>query len=143
MASLDPARKKTLKAALLAETAPWILCALTCHEKGIYESLDGLIGLIDWTLHGQVSRLLKESSVGRDDICLFPGDLTRKRPSFILAPSTTTAAIVLETLRDLGVKELAIAESTFPADFRAKLKQTLKKEGIRCTTLEPEPDEPR
>jgi hypothetical protein len=139
MAQLEPALKKSLRHALVSTPAPWVVCGLDAEQSPV----DGVVGLIDWMLHGQVSRLVKSGALGAGKACVLPGDPLCKRPSFLLAPSGVTAAALLEKLRKLGVTEIALAETTFPADFRSKVKQTLKKEGIRCTTLEPEPDEPR
>lgn len=143
MAQLDPVLKKTLKEALASTTTPWVLCGLSRTDGGTPATLDGVVGLVDWMLHGQVSRLLQLGSLATGQTCLLAGDPQRSRPSFLLAPPAATAASVLEKLRKLGVKEVVLAETTFPPDFKAKVKQTLKKEGIRCTPLEPEPDEPR
>ena len=137
MAQFEPARKKALRSALATTQAPWVVCGFETT------AVDGVVGLVDWMLHGQVSRLVKRGALEAGKACVLPGDPLRKRPSFLLAPSGVTAASLLEKLRKLGVSEVALAETTFPPDFRAKVKQTLKKEGIRCTTLEPEPDEPR
>ena len=75
--------------------------------------------------------------LGSGDAAIFPGDPTRQRASVLLFPVSKGAPALVKKLAQLGVKELALAESTFPEDFRAKLKQNLGKEGIRCTTLEP------
>jgi hypothetical protein len=143
MAQLDPARKKALKHALMTAPAPWVLCGVTRGEGGVESALDGVVGLVDWILHGQVSRMIQSGLLSPGQACLLPGDPVRGRPSFLLAPQNSTTANLLEKLRKLGVTEVVIAESTFPPDFRAKVKQAFKKEGIRCTPLEPEPNEPR
>jgi hypothetical protein len=129
MAQLDPAQKKLLRRALATTQAPWVVCSLDAPQS----SVDGVVGLIDWMLHGQVSRLVKSGALEAGKACVLPGDPLCKRPSFLISPSGGTVATLLDKLR----------ETTFPPDFRSKVKQALKKEGIRCTTLEPEPDEPR
>ncbi|MGZ3650093.1 MAG: hypothetical protein ACXVB9_21485 [Bdellovibrionota bacterium] len=143
MAALEASQKKSWKAALRAVTAPWVVCGITRHPDGEYAALDGIAGLIDWSVHGQVSKLLKQGNLEPQDTCVLPGDPARQRPSFLLFPASGTANSLTEKLRKLGVTELALAETTFGQDFLAKVKQTFKKEGIRCTTLEPEPDESR
>ena len=98
--------------------------------------LDGMPGLVDWMAHGQVSRLLQRGSLRAGDATVLPGDPARGRPSVLLYPVAEGAAALARKIAKLGVKELALASSTFPEDFCSKLEQTLKKEGIRCTTLE-------
>jgi hypothetical protein len=139
MAQLDPAQKKLLRRALTTTQAPWVVCGLDAPQS----SVDGVVGLIDWMLHGQVSRLVKSGALEAGKACVLPGDPLCKRPSFLISPSGGTVATLLDKLRKLAVTDVALAETTFPPDFRSKVKQALKKEGIRCTTLEPEPDEPR
>lgn len=136
MASLEAAKKKSWKAALEATESPWIVCGLTYGGEGPFSTVDGMTGLIDWMVHGQVSRLLKRGSLGPKDSAVLPGDPVRRRPSVLLFPVEAGAAALAKKIHQLNVKDLALAESTFPEDFRAKLKQTLGKEGIRCTTLE-------
>jgi hypothetical protein len=137
MAALDPATKKAWKAALASSEAPWIVCGLKQSDGGEFSRADGMTGLIDWMAHGQLSRLLKRGALGSREIALLPGDPARRRPSFLLFPVEAGAPSLWKKLQQLGVKELALAESTFPEDFLARLKQTLKKEGIGCTKLEP------
>ncbi|HEY8280446.1 MAG TPA: hypothetical protein VIH99_12530 [Bdellovibrionota bacterium] len=144
MATLDPKQKRAWKSALMGAKSPWVVCGLRRTATGKAAMLNGMAGLIDWALHGQVSRLVREESLGTGEPCLLPGDPERGRPSFILFPvdPPATPQSVAEKVRSLKVSELALAESTFPEDFLAKLKQTFKKEGIRCTKLEPVVDEP-
>ncbi len=137
MASLDPVRKKEWKEALAKSEAPWILCGLSHGGEGAYAAVEGMTGLIDWAVHGQVSRLLKRGELGSRDSAILPGDPGRGRPSFLLFPVESGAAALVKKIAQLKVTEIAVAESTFPEDFLAKLKQTLPKEGIRCTKLEP------
>lgn len=137
MASLDPGKKREWKSALAATEAPWVVCGLTHGAEGnASATVEGMAGLIDWVVHGQVSRLLKRGALGLKDAAVFPGDPVRRRPSFLLFPVSEGAATLAKKLRSLNVQNLALAECTFPEDFVAKLKQTLTKEGVRCTTLE-------
>jgi hypothetical protein len=133
MASLDAATKKAWKEALAGAREPWIVCGFDAAKQ---DALDGMVGLVDWMSHGQVSRLL-QLGLGAGDATVIPGDPSRSRPSVLLYPVAEGAAGLVKKIAKLGVKELALAGSTFPEDFCAKVKQTLMKEGIRCTTLEP------
>jgi hypothetical protein len=138
VASLDPAKRKLWNSALAAVTAPWVVCGITRRPDGEYASLDGFPGLIDWQVHGQVSRLLKRGRLAAGEACLVAGDPARGLPSYLLFPVEESAAALAQKLRALRVEELALAESTFPEDFLHKVKQTFKKEGIRSTPLEPQ-----
>lgn len=139
MARLDPAKKAEWKKALAAADAPWIAIGLDFSGPGRSAGLEGMPGLADWDLHGQVSRLLLANRISDDESCLVPGNPELSRPSFLFVPARAAngAADFLEKLRRLQVKEIALAESTFPEDFLAKVKQTFKKEGIRFKSLEP------
>lgn len=96
-----------------------------------------MAGLLDWKLHGQVSRLLVDDKFPPDEFCLIPST-GKSRPSVLFwhfGPKPAVAPL-LERLRSLHTKELALASSTFPEDFLSKLKENLKKEGIRWMELE-------
>ncbi len=140
MAKLDQNQQREWKAALVSTKAAWIVCGLDLNEENPGSGLEGMPGLIDWTLHGQVSALILRRKFSDGECCLVPGDCALGRPNYLFFPSRSTsgAQALLEKTRKLKIKELALAESTFPEDFLGKLKQTLKKEGIRFTKLEPE-----
>lgn len=138
MAYLNTAEKDSWKAALRSNDSPWIAFGLNGQTLSRAERLGGMAGLIDWHLHGQVSKLLAEERLGNEEFCLLPG-LAEKSTSFLLYQygENPNASALMNRLRQLNISEICLAESTFPEDFLAKLKQTLKKEGIRCTKLEP------
>jgi hypothetical protein len=138
VAYLETAEKDSWKAALRSNTSPWIAFGLNGSTLSRAERLGGMAGLIDWHLHGQVSKLLASERLAAEDFCLLPGPAA-KPTSFLLyqhGENPSTSAFV-NRLRQLNISEICLAESTFPEDFLGKLKQTLKKEGIRCTKLEP------
>jgi hypothetical protein len=138
MARLDREKRREWKAALLASPASWIGCGIDVGQENPSASLEGVPGLIDWMVHGQVSGLVLRGEFARGECCLIPGDQTLGRPNYLFFPIHSPAgpAALLEKARKLGVKEIALAESTFPEDFLGKLKQNFKKEGIRFATLE-------
>jgi hypothetical protein len=139
LAHLDPARKRELNEKLSAVTAPWVLFGIDAARASLAERMDGLAGLIDWNLHGQVSQLLAKNLFPADGFCVIPGDPSCGRPSFLAFQYGATSPDVkfaAERIRKLGIKELSVAELTFPGDFSAKLKQTLMKEGCSWTKLE-------
>jgi hypothetical protein len=140
MARLDQEKRREWKAALVSTKAHWIVCGLDINEENPCSTLEGMPGLIDWTLHGQVSDLLLRKKISEGECCLVPGDSALGRPNFLFFPRSSAAGAqaLMEKARKLKIDELALAESTFPEDFLTKLKQTLKKEGIRFMKLEPE-----
>lgn len=138
MAYLDSAEKDSWKAALRSNGSPWIAFGLNGQTLSRAERLGGMAGLIDWHLHGQVSKLLAGERLNAEEFCLLPGPAA-KSTSFLLYQhgENPSASAFVNRLRQLNISEICLAESTFPGDFLGKLKQTLKKEGIRCTKLEP------
>lgn len=139
MARLDPAKRNEWKKALAEAGVAWVAVGIDFSEPNASARLEGMPGLVDWALHGQVSRLMLQERLGGAESCLVPGDPALGRPSFLFFPvrAPNSVAAFLEQVRGLQVKEIALAESTFGEDFLAKVKQTFKKEGIRFTTLEP------
>ncbi len=138
---LDPVKKQAWQNALASTEAAWVICGF---QSAVPSALDGMAGLIDWAVHGQVSQRLCKGQIRAGEACVVPGDAQKRRPSFLLFPVDIPSgpSHLVEKARKLKIGELALAESTFPEDFLAKLKQTLKKEGIRYQKLEPDSDEP-
>jgi len=137
MARLTAEIRSSWKAALRDCRAPWVIFGVNAEGKSLAEKLNGMAGLIDWLVHGQISRALIRGRVGANEFCLIPG--AESRPSFLLYHFDTSpdAKSFLAKIRALNVKSLCLAESTFPEDFSTRVKQTLSKEGISCITLEP------
>jgi len=138
MAYLEPAVKDSWKAALRSNGSSWIAFGLNAQTLSRAERLGGMAGLIDWHLHGQVSKLLADQRLADEEFCLLPGPAASST-SFLLYQhgANPNTASFLSRLKQLNISEICLAETTFPEDFLAKLKQNLKKEGIRCTKLEP------
>lgn len=139
MAKLDRETRKQLNEALADVKSPFVFFGIDASLASLAERMEGVAGLIDWSIHGQVSRLLAGANFPADGFCLVPGDPANERPSFVAfhfggpSPDVKTAA---EYLRKLGARDVTVAESTFPEDFSRKLKQTLTKEGSSWTKLE-------
>lgn len=139
MANLEAAAKKEITAALAEVKTPWVFFGIDASRASLAERMEGVAGLIDWSVHGQVSQLLSAARFPADSFCVIPGDPSCQRESFLAfqyggpGADVKTAA---EHLRKLGIKDVTVAESTFPEDFSRKLKQTLVKEGSRWTKLE-------
>jgi len=144
MARLDPATRQKWKSALSGAGGGWVACGLDTSGSPAAQ-LEGVAGLIDWIVHGQVSRLLLRGQLARGECCVIAGDPARSRPSFLLFPEggrSGSAAALAERAKSLGIKEITLAENTFSEDFLAKVKQTFKKEGIHCGKLELDVAEP-
>lgn len=139
MARLESSTKKEFAQAIAGSTVPLIAFGLDAAVDSPAERMEGMAGLLDWTVHGQVSRLLAQGRFPAGEFCLVAGDPEKKRPSLLGYHYDAHPDVkkITERLKDLQVKEIGLAESTFPGDFLGKLKQTLKKEGIGCTKLEP------
>jgi len=137
MARLSTETRNAWKAALQNCKAPWIIFGVNSNGESLAEKLEGMAGLVDWHVHGQVSQALIRGRVSEGEFCLIPG--AEGRPSFLLYLFETTPDVktMLTKIRALKVRSLCLAESTFPEDFSTRVKQTLSKEGISCITLEP------
>jgi hypothetical protein len=134
---LDRDQKESWKAALRGERAPWIAFGLDSSAAPLSDRLSGMAGLIDWHLHGQVSRLLAGGSLQPEEFCLVPtGTGAQNFLLYHFGPSPDAKAFAAQA-KKLKVTQLALASSTFPKDFLSKLEQNLKKEGIHFSHLEP------
>ncbi len=139
MARLDSHTRAAWKSALQSSQAPWIVCGIDTTAPSLAQRLEGMPGLIDWRVHGQVSALMNRQEMASETFCLIP-DPSRPRTSFLVYNygKSIDPKIFLQQLRALKLQEVQLAESTFPEDFLQKVKQHFKKEGIRSTKLEPE-----
>lgn len=139
MARLDFSAKTQFLDRLQSSSSNWVLAGMGGATRASAERLEGEVGLLDWLVHGQVSRLVKAGVWREEEFCLVPGDPALGRPSVLVYQYGETLAVpkLMERLRKLGVKELALVDATFPEDISRKLKQTLSKEGIGCTELGP------
>lgn len=117
--------------------APFVFFGVDAKVADPSEKLQGMAGFIDWSLHGQVSSLvLKNPELNSFSLIPHPAGKT----SFILFyySEKPSSSLAMARIKKLPISDLALAETTFPEDFLRDLKHALKKEGIRCTKLEPE-----
>jgi hypothetical protein len=133
---LDRARQEAWKAALRGATAPWVGFGLDSAVELLSDRLNGMAGLIDWHLHGQVSKLLAERALQPEEFCLVPTGTGAQNFLLYHYGSAPDAKAFALRAKKLGIQQLALAASTFPKDFLAKLEQNLKKEGIPFSHLE-------
>src|SRR3989338_295592 len=132
MARIEQKLKENWKKALNDCNGDWVLCGIDSQKNPLSERIDGFAGLIDWQLHGQVSRILRRGELPAEAFFLVGGDPARTIPSFLFFcySEDSEAKSFLKQLRSLKISECHLAETTFPEDFLGKLKQALKKEGI-------------
>ena len=140
MAQLNPATRSSWKKALSEISSGYVAVGLNSDLLTPPQHSEGMIGLIDWLLHGQVSRLLAKNKLLPGENILVPGNPDLQRPSFLFLyfDGNTEAKKTVNILKKLEISDLHLAESTFPEDFLGKMKQNFKKEGIRCIKVEPE-----
>lgn len=131
MGRLSADQKTRWKNDLGSCAAPWVVCGIDFALPPA-ERLLGMAGLIDWHLHGQVSKLLVDGELRAGDFCLVPG----AGKTFLFCQLAGKSAPLVQRLRLLHADEIAVATSTFPEDFLRDLKENLKKEGIRWSQLE-------
>jgi hypothetical protein len=131
MGRLSAEQKNLWKKNLAECNAAWIVCGID-FSLPASERLLGMTGLIDWHLHGQVSRLIAENQLSPGEFCLVPG----AGKNFLFCQLKEKSAPLVQRLRAMHAEEIAVASSTFPEDFLADLKENLKKAGIRWSKLE-------
>ena len=137
MALLEPREKESWNAALDRAAGPWIAFGLDAAIPLGSDRVAGLAALIDWRLHGQVSRRIADG-LSPNSFCLFPlpgGARTFLLYHYLGKPDPAAFA---ERARALGLRELLVAERTFPEDFPRKLKHALEELDVRYATLEPD-----
>ncbi len=135
MASLSPTEKIALKKKLLSMGDSWIVIGLQ-KQKSLASTIDGIAGLADWILHGQVSKQLQKMQLSNGDLFWVPGAGIPTNFLFIYLDDTFESKEVFKKLRSIQMNNVVVAESTFPEDFLGKLKQNLKKEEVTFTSLE-------
>lgn len=135
--ALERDQKAGWKAALRAESSPFVAFGLDATVPLLSDRLAGLAGLIDWHLHGQVSRLLAEGTLPPEEFCLVPTGAGAQNFLLYHYGDKPDPQAFVARARKLKVERLSLAAATFPKDFLSKLEQNLKKEGIPFTHLEP------
>jgi len=136
MATLNNAPLIELKAALSRRPEEWILAA---HHANI-PPIEGIIGFLDWRLHGIISKLFNKKILHEDTITLIPSKTKLGGASLLLyvfGESSLATTNLMKNMKNLQIQSLYLFEQTFPQDFLPKLKQTLDKAGISWTTFEP------
>lgn len=135
MAILSLDEKDSLKKQLLSLGDSWIVIGLQ-KQKNLAATMDGLAGLADWILHGQVSKQLQKMHLSNGDLLWVPGLGISTNFLFIFLDDSFEPKEVFKKLRAIKMNKVVVAENTFPEDFLGKLKQNLKKEEVTFTSLE-------
>ncbi len=135
MSALSVIEKENWKKKLLDFPNRWIFIALK-RDKSPSATLNGLPGIADWILHGQVSTQLQKNLLSNGDLLWIPGKGVTTNFLFFYLDDSFESKEVFKKLKGIDLNEVVIAETTFPEDFLVKLKQNLKKEEISFTCLE-------
>ncbi len=138
MATLETLTARTYKQNLDSCEEPWLLAVAHPGNSSESDVARGLLGIIDWRLHGKVSKLLREQSIAEGNCAIFssPNKLGRATLLLYRSAGKISFTALIKNLEQLQVKELCLAEDTFPEDFSSKLKDNLDNAGIRWATLE-------
>ncbi len=138
MAILESIKARSYKQSLDACEEPWLLAVAHEGNAAQAEVPSGLLGVIDWRLHGKLSKLLSQGEITENHCGIFNSPNKLGRASLLLYCSSKkiTLAPLLKSIEQLQVKSICLAEDTFPEDFSEKLKDNLDKAGIRWAILE-------
>lgn len=137
MASFDEAQYLEILSELDSCTQPWILAAYTEKEHPAL-SLEGVLGVMDWRLHGLLSNLIKRSTFTNGEVAMIPASKKLGAASLLVfhcGKSQANSAKVVDCLKKLKAKQVSIAATSFPTDFLKNLEQTLNKAGIEWQIL--------
>jgi hypothetical protein len=119
--------------------SPWLLAAYQ-ESSNPARSLQGILGVIDWRLHGLLSDLIKKQRLEMDELAIIPGQARLGKASLLVhycGLDLHKSEKIVDSLKKLHCQEICLVETSFPADFLRKLKQNLSKAGIKCLSLDP------
>lgn len=132
MASLDPAKVSHLRKCIDACQEDLLLAAIPQETA---RSLQGVLGVLDWRVHGAISRLVKQNALS--ELSLFPSRRLLGKASLVLFRGSETSVSKLgDALKKLGAARICVAESSFSPSLWSKLEAQLKRAEISWTKLE-------
>lgn len=136
MPQLDKKSTEALKAAVNNCKDQWLLACLP--EEHSASPISGPVGLFDWRLHGQVSRMARRKMLQSGELCLVSGPKRLGGASLLLYiyEKGAKSSNLVSRLKKLGITSLSVEESSFPKDFFSRLEQNLDKEGLSWKKLE-------
>lgn len=139
MAILDSSQLSALRTRCNECSSPWLLACLQ-KRSPLATSMQGVLGYIDWRLHGKVSQALKKNILKEGEQSLFVNTGKIGQASLLLhhwQDPKTALQLISASLQKLNAKEICVAESTFPADFLPQLKKKLAELNLQWNSLEP------
>jgi hypothetical protein len=135
MAVFSLVEKEALKQKILSHSDQWILLGIA-KKNSNWETINGVVGIADWLLHGQVSKQLERSDLQSGELLWISTTGNKSNFLFFYFEEQPETKEFLKKLAGIEIKKLVIAESSFPEDFCNKLKQYFKKENIPFSILE-------
>lgn len=132
MASLDSKQVSDLRSRIEACSEPYLLAYLE-PQSSPAKTMEGTLGVIDWCLHGTISKLLKQEDLG--DFTLVPQNRLLGKASLLLLSGDAPKNLP-KILKQLNIQRLCIAAGTIPEGALPKLQQQLVKAGVGYSTLE-------
>jgi hypothetical protein len=135
MPSLEPEKVSHLKTCLSVCKDPILLAGISdCEQPS--KALRGAIGVIDWRLHGTVSKLLIRNAI--DAFTLVPHNRLLADASLLLMRTDGKLNLdsLFKTLKRMQINRICIAESTFSDQIFNGIQQQLKKADVTWTKLE-------
>jgi hypothetical protein len=103
-------------------------------------SMQGVLGYIDWRLHGKISQALKKDILQAGEQSLFVNTGKIGKATLILhhwQDEKTALKEISASLQKLNAKEVCVAESTFPENFLPVLKNKFLELNLQWSSLEP------
>lgn len=82
MASLELGAKTQWFEQIAQHKGKWIVFGLNSSTTPNSERMNGMAGLIDWFVHGQVSKMVSKNQL-YGEFCLIPSE-NREKPNFLL-----------------------------------------------------------
>jgi hypothetical protein len=135
MAVFSLVEKEAIKQKILSHSDQWILLGISKKSKN-WETMNGVVGVADWLLHGQVSKQLERSNLKSGELMWISTPGNRSNFLFYYFEDQPESKEFFKKLAGIEIKNLVIAETSFPEDFCTKLKQYFKKENIPFSSLE-------
>lgn len=134
MASLDPGKVSHLRRCLEACNESYLLAAVD-HVEENAKALKGSLGVIDWRLHGAISRLTKEPF---DSFTLMPHNRLLGKASLLLFRADQSKCIseLPQVLKKINAERICVAESTMSPSLFSSIEQQLKKANVTWSKLE-------
>lgn len=138
MARLDRETIMAFEDKLQNNTCPWMLATYSLPDGSQPKTISGVLGFIDWRLHGRLARLLQRNLIRSGEAILFPNENRLNQASLLVFPENgkpVQEKKVVNCLSGLGVQEICLIESTFNPEKFTALKKSLTNHQIQWTII--------